>query len=104
MKIKLENCNNWKDSRELEAFFLCKGSPFLIKNDIMKDYYVICVMFFGIYPEIEADDLTLEEAEKLVFNLSDGDVYTWYEKHNKKEDPKKYNELLTHKANKKYKK
>lgn len=68
----------------------------------MRDYYVICVMFFGVYPEIQDDDLTLEEAVKLVDNLSDGDIYTWYTKHNKKEDPEKYRELLTHKANKKY--
>jgi len=68
----------------------------------MKDYYVICVMFFGIYPEIQADDLTSEEADKLVDNLTDGDVYTWYEKDNKKKNPEKYSELLTHKANKKY--
>jgi len=69
----------------------------------MNDYYVICTMFFGIYPVIQGDNLTSEEADKLVEELTDGDVYTWYSKHNKKEDPEKYRKLLTYRANKKYK-
>ncbi len=70
----------------------------------MKDYYVVCKLFFSVYDVIQADDLTSEEADNLVNELSesDSDEYTWFEKHNKKENSEKYLELLTHDANKKY--